>query len=150
MFIVCVVFFFKQKTAYEMRISDWSSDVCSSDLPRPAADEARVILQVLAPDDSEHGVEVVIARRIQHHESVRGAIAVAGRDAKSAVPVAGAAWALVALRHVHAEIGGHGRIGRVLHRDLDRSEEHTSELQSLMRSWYAVFSLKKKTKFSRQ
>src|SRR3546814_3451461 len=28
-----VVFFFKQKTAYEMRISDWSSDVCSSDLP---------------------------------------------------------------------------------------------------------------------
>src|SRR3546814_2290156 len=31
---LCVVFFFKQKTAYEMRISDWSSDVCSSDLWR--------------------------------------------------------------------------------------------------------------------
>src|SRR3546814_1240085 len=30
---LCVCFFFKQKTAYEMRISDWSSDVCSSDLP---------------------------------------------------------------------------------------------------------------------
>src|SRR3546814_407120 len=30
--IVCCFFFFKQKTAYEMRISDWSSDVCSSDL----------------------------------------------------------------------------------------------------------------------
>src|SRR3546814_3599177 len=29
------LFFFKQKTAYEMRISDWSSDVCSSDLRRP-------------------------------------------------------------------------------------------------------------------
>src|SRR3546814_4220619 len=29
------MFFVKQKTAYEMRISDWSSDVCSSDLPRP-------------------------------------------------------------------------------------------------------------------
>src|SRR3546814_19377412 len=29
---VCFIFFFKQKTAYEMRISDWSSDVCSSDL----------------------------------------------------------------------------------------------------------------------
>src|SRR3546814_2242990 len=28
------IFFFKQKTAYEMRISDWSSDVCSSDLPK--------------------------------------------------------------------------------------------------------------------
>src|SRR3546814_3862887 len=32
-YFYCVVFFFKQKTAYEMRISDWSSDVCSSDLP---------------------------------------------------------------------------------------------------------------------
>src|SRR3546814_9769770 len=30
----CFFFFFKQKTAYEMRISDWSSDVCSSDLAR--------------------------------------------------------------------------------------------------------------------
>src|SRR3546814_10312775 len=30
--IICCFFFFKQKTAYEMRISDWSSDVCSSDL----------------------------------------------------------------------------------------------------------------------
>src|SRR3546814_5636131 len=33
MIIVVCIFFFKQKTAYEMRISDWSSDVCSSDLP---------------------------------------------------------------------------------------------------------------------
>src|SRR3546814_19940765 len=32
MFEICCFFFFKQKTAYEMRISDWSSDVCSSDL----------------------------------------------------------------------------------------------------------------------
>src|SRR3546814_9415582 len=30
--VLCLFFFFKQKTAYEMRISDWSSDVCSSDL----------------------------------------------------------------------------------------------------------------------
>src|SRR3546814_2410573 len=37
---LCFFFFFKQKTAYEMRISDWSSDVCSSDLALllPAAD----------------------------------------------------------------------------------------------------------------
>src|SRR3546814_8408183 len=34
-FVFIVFFFFKQKTAYEMRISDWSSDVCSSDLPDP-------------------------------------------------------------------------------------------------------------------
>src|SRR3546814_10694025 len=33
------LFFFKQKTAYEMRISDWSSDVCSSDLRRSSAPE---------------------------------------------------------------------------------------------------------------
>src|SRR3546814_16000925 len=38
-YIICVFcfFFFKQKTAYEMRISDWSSDVCSSDLPQRIA-----------------------------------------------------------------------------------------------------------------
>src|SRR3546814_7726404 len=40
---LCVFFFFKQKTAYEMRISDWSSDVCSSDL--------------------HHDVGVIVARR---------------------------------------------------------------------------------------
>src|SRR3546814_10291668 len=34
------MFFFKQKTAYEMRISDWSSDVCSSDLQKGAAGPA--------------------------------------------------------------------------------------------------------------
>src|SRR3546814_4241173 len=39
----CCVFFFKQKTAYEMRISDWSSDVCSSDLPL-FAEKARQLL----------------------------------------------------------------------------------------------------------
>src|SRR3546814_20958844 len=35
------IFFFKQKTAYEMRISDWSSDVCSSDLEREDSDPHR-------------------------------------------------------------------------------------------------------------
>src|SRR3546814_3920087 len=43
----CFFFFFKQKTAYEMRISDWSSDVCSSDLMgivRLGADKALVLL----------------------------------------------------------------------------------------------------------
>src|SRR3546814_15392438 len=37
-------FFFKQKTAYEMRISDWSSDVCSSDLGPPAQEERAMLL----------------------------------------------------------------------------------------------------------
>src|SRR3546814_3394013 len=36
--IIFVFFFFKQKTAYEMRISDWSSDVCSSDLSYKVSD----------------------------------------------------------------------------------------------------------------
>src|SRR3546814_4060180 len=35
----CVIFVFKQKTAYELRISDWSSDVCSSDLTRRPDDD---------------------------------------------------------------------------------------------------------------
>src|SRR3546814_14530292 len=38
-----IFFFFKQKTAYEMRISDWSSDVCSSDLLNVSPDVLRVI-----------------------------------------------------------------------------------------------------------
>src|SRR3546814_4640997 len=43
---VCVVlcfFFFKQKTAYEMRSSDWSSDVCSSDLPHKGGGRGHLI-----------------------------------------------------------------------------------------------------------
>src|SRR3546814_7592510 len=43
-FVLLVFFFFKQKTAYEMRISDWSSDVCSSDLL------AALRVEVHAPD----------------------------------------------------------------------------------------------------
>src|SRR3546814_14180378 len=44
---MCMFFFFKQKTAYEMRISDWSSDVCSSDLRHPAlnVDRARRLVE---------------------------------------------------------------------------------------------------------
>src|SRR3546814_7865411 len=51
-------FFFKQKTAYEMRISDWSSDVCSSDLER---------------EEPRHGVfgRHVVAR-IKHHQEADG------------------------------------------------------------------------------
>src|SRR3546814_9446968 len=44
MFVLC--FFFKQKTAYEMRISDWSSDVCSSDLATSKLPAAAVPVQV--------------------------------------------------------------------------------------------------------
>src|SRR3546814_11280531 len=42
-----LLFFFKQKTAYEMRISDWSSDVCSSDLPEQRARHRRRSLRIV-------------------------------------------------------------------------------------------------------
>src|SRR3546814_16253065 len=46
------VFFFKQKTAYEMRISDWSSDVCSSDLLVALdREDVVVVATVVGPDD---------------------------------------------------------------------------------------------------
>src|SRR3546814_10719001 len=41
-FVLFCFFFFKQKTAYEMRISDWSSDVCSSDLARASGSDDRL------------------------------------------------------------------------------------------------------------
>src|SRR3546814_10839763 len=50
-------FFFKQKTAYEMRISDWSSDVCSSDLPALAR---------TVGDGLGHLFDVAVARIVQH------------------------------------------------------------------------------------
>src|SRR3546814_3988149 len=58
-------FFFKQKTAYEMRISDWSSDVCSSDLYLSAMEEAKhTIAQANAELDGEGSfVEELISAR---------------------------------------------------------------------------------------
>src|SRR3546814_5529103 len=59
-------FFFKQKTAYEMRISDWSSDVCSSDLGRRGGAGAvgRIVVQfdldVVAVVGIERGLHVVL------------------------------------------------------------------------------------------
>src|SRR3546814_9836682 len=44
--LACLFFFFKQKTAYEMRISDWSSDVCSSDLFARDEGDADPLLRV--------------------------------------------------------------------------------------------------------
>src|SRR3546814_7925996 len=59
--VLCGFFFFKQKTAYEMRISDWSSDVCSSDLavvvpalpvdaPMPRGHDLDALLAAVTPD----------------------------------------------------------------------------------------------------
>src|SRR3546814_9234139 len=119
------MFFLKQKTAYEMRISDWSSDVCSSDLDdrenrRPAADP-------YAPIPNLPGVAAILdtyrtwrrrGDRRRHPTRRRGAGAI-----------------------------GWNRPARRPRREptrAPRSEEHTSELQSLMRLSYAVICLKKK------
>src|SRR3546814_20754826 len=59
MIIVFDFFFFKQKTAYEMRISDWSSDVCSSDLDGVAAERPQL------PRDRIEQLPVVAARKVR-------------------------------------------------------------------------------------
>src|SRR3546814_5132754 len=129
-------FFFKQKTAYEMRISDWSSDVCSSDLQGLDAD-ARMPLEQGVDADAEHRAHHVRGERFAHADRVGDdqvglqllvQRASAGRGAGQFVAQRMRAEQLVG---VAAEAGG------------DRSEEHTSELQSLMRISYAVFCLKK-------
>src|SRR3546814_2872239 len=65
--MLCCFFFFKQKTAYEMRISDWSSDVCSSDLyeeiPADLADKAaeyREKLVELAVEQDDDAMEAYL------------------------------------------------------------------------------------------
>src|SRR3546814_6974795 len=59
------VFFFKQKTAYEMRISDWSSDVCSSDLELVRASTVHMLRElgydVLEASSAEHALAIMKA-----------------------------------------------------------------------------------------
>src|SRR3546814_21047868 len=57
-------FFFKQKTAYEMRISDWSSDVCSSDLGKGRRQAALAVRASERGYHHEHGSSA--DRRLQH------------------------------------------------------------------------------------
>src|SRR3546814_15059205 len=63
--VLIVYFFFKQKTAYEMRISDWSSDVCSSDL-HPVD---RRPLSVTGPSDAAErvGGHIIVQRQVGGH-----------------------------------------------------------------------------------
>src|SRR3546814_8990780 len=121
-----------------MRISDWSSDVCSSDLEREAIGGQAVI--------EARGGERPVEDRAQFHVA-RGHVRKQRRRLEQP-----RAQPHVAIRAA-GKIDRPGRVHRQRRRAqrqraLDaavRSEEHTSELQSLMRISYAVFCLKKKT-----
>src|SRR3546814_1371795 len=69
--LVLFFFFFKQKTAYEMRISDWSSDVCSSDLA-PGGSGHFVFQDAEQP--LRRGAVVALARAVEHRNVGLGAI----------------------------------------------------------------------------
>src|SRR3546814_17816420 len=69
---VCIFFFFKQKTAYEMRISDWSSDVCSSDLRRFRRSTRRAAV-ASAIGGPVHRVGRRRVQRLPHRRDRRGA-----------------------------------------------------------------------------
>src|SRR3546814_13358378 len=65
------VFFFKQKTAYEMRISDWSSDVCSSDLGLLLAEVGRLNNISVSQDDLGRALRAEASRYPGQEERVR-------------------------------------------------------------------------------
>src|SRR3546814_3290837 len=149
-----------------MRISDWSSDVCSSDLRlnpgfllrlRIFRDRKIMIGDVLEPGlDGERLLGMVRDDRDDVHVALLQRLAaVRGRLSLCADQAAAAKWWLsMPMASVSAEgpmpkalstrrtsplMPGCRHQGRAC-----RSEEHTSELQSLMRNSYAVFCLKKK------
>src|SRR3546814_6820031 len=124
--LCCVFFFFKQKTAYEMRISDWSSDVCSSDLiDRHHLHDSAVFLH--------HGIETRRAEIGPGRDRCEVIV-----DMRRHVSSVGLSFMVViAVRAAAGTVSGRRNPSC-------RSEEHTSELQSLMRISYAVFCLKKK------
>src|SRR3546814_2213270 len=133
MFIVFFIFFFfKHKTAYEMRISDWSSDVCSSDLH---------VNELVQP---RHVAGSIGSRACRAHALIHFNAAVARLgDAGLRQPKTFGVW-----RPTRGDRHALG-LKRLLpialpYTQSDRSEEHTSELQSPMRNSYAVICLKKK------
>src|SRR3546814_7344330 len=112
-----------------MRISDWSSDVCSSDLEGFA--RAHAVGEGNEGDSDGQSERGVLGD--QSLETGRHVIELGARDAGRDVDHQG---------HVLRVADDLTDAGRVVHGV--RSEEHTSELQSLMRISYAVFCLKKK------
>src|SRR3546814_5226956 len=119
-----------------MRISDWSSDVCSSDLGVDAG-HARLVGEVLHPQRHVPGIQAPGRGRVEQGEAVERAPELrveAERILRLGLVVDVAAQGQQAAPERDAVAGG----------GVERSEEHTSELQSLMRISYAVFCLQKK------
>src|SRR3546814_6328020 len=141
MISLVLFFFFKQKTAYEMRISDWSSDVCSSDLERGHAINPRtsVSLPVTAAAAAIAGLTRCVRAPGPWRPTKLRLLVEAQRSP------AGTLSGFIA-RQAEQPGSRHSRPASVKMRSSPRSEEHTSELQSLMRISYAVFCLKKKKK----
>src|SRR3546814_2370936 len=121
-----------------MRISDWSSDVCSSDLCRPAPPRRR---QRRAPDLLQRHQDAEGAELRRQQRRQRQYHRACDRPAPTAADVEFAARTLALARRKATPRAPTARPSLSLRK---RSEEHTSELQSLMRISYAVFCLKKK------
>src|SRR3546814_1909092 len=134
-----------------MRISDWSSDVCSSDLAATSFPGARFV----------KGFNHLLARTLATDPNVEGGhrvVFLSSDDEAATAQVADLAKRLGFAPVYLGKLDEGGTLvqargkawGPLIFQDLfkkePRSEEHTSELQSLMRISYAVFCLKKKTK----
>src|SRR3546814_1510738 len=129
-----------------MRISDWSSDVCSSDLLDDAVHDqvegAQIFTVVIEID---HGDADVLRARLRQavDQRVHAVLERIHPRNRGVAEVDLRRHAARAVEHEHdiclLPLGDRHRA---------RSEEHTSELQSLMRISYAVFCLKKKTKIN--
>src|SRR3546814_4857394 len=123
-------FFFKQKTAYEMRISDWSSDVCSSDLYfRFVAEETRQWMAQLGI----RTIAELIGRTDLLGIDTAATDKARGLDLSPILESAG-----MVLPSAQYCMFNNEPFDK-------RSEEHTSDLQSLMRHSHAVSCLKKST-----
>src|SRR3546814_2154651 len=147
-----------------MRISDWSSDVCSSD--RGVLAEARISGEDVGTqiDDSQHrsadiGAEIArLEARLkqgglgdrERTELQQQLAALRERlDSERTLRRSGEAM-LATTPMVFDYVGTGGLPGIGYGNPFSRSEEHTSELQSLMRISYAVFCLKKKKKSTKK